>query len=259
MGDEIGRGATGIVYSAKSTETGRTYAAKKLAIEDASINEICVLTQLKKHPNIVEFRESKLGRDGETQVLFVISEFCPLGNIGDYILKQQVDVVTKRNLAVQLADAITFLHKNGIVHCDIKPQNVLLTGNEAHLVLKVVDFGLAKVLTGSENSVNNLSRSYMKSAVGTRFYLSPEIYQCLLNDQPCHYTSSVDIFSMGMLLWAMFDGLSILGSCQQDRYLTPFTGSETDPMPVAQALTQGNIELNFMESEQDVRCKNLVC
>ncbi|XP_078688793.1 uncharacterized protein LOC144920460 [Branchiostoma floridae x Branchiostoma belcheri] len=259
LGEEIGRGASGTVYSAKSIANGRTYAAKKLAIEDTSIREIGVLIQLKKHPNIMEFTESKLGRDGETQVLFVITEFCPLGNIGDYILQQQVDIVTKKNLAVQMADAITFLHKNGIVHRDIKPQNVLLAGNEAHLVLKVVDFGLAKLLTSSENSVNNISRSYMRSAVGTRFYLSPEIYQSLPNDQPCGYTPSVDIFSIGLLLWAMFDGLSIPGSCGEDRYLTPFTRSETDPMPVAQAITQGDVELNVMEREENVRCKNLVC
>eukprot|EP00058_Branchiostoma_floridae_P022477 XP_002607967.1 hypothetical protein BRAFLDRAFT_74916 [Branchiostoma floridae] len=258
FGEEIGRGASGTVYTVKSTETGRTYAAKKLAIEDTSINEICVLTQLKKHPNIMEFLESKVGRDGERDALFVISEFCPLGNIGDYILKQQVDVVTKRNLAVQLADAITFLHKNGTIHLDIKPQNVLLTGNEAHLVLKVVDFGLAKILTGTYNSVNSFTRSYMRSAVGTRFYLSPEIYQSLVDDQPCRHTQSVDIFSMGLLLWAMFDGLSIPGSCQEDRYLTPFADTETDPMPVAQAITQRNIELHVMEREENTRCKNLV-
>ncbi|CAH1240523.1 STK35 [Branchiostoma lanceolatum] len=258
LGDKIGRGASGTVFSVKSTETGRAYAAKKLLIEDRFIREIGVLPQLRKHPNIVEFVESKLGRDGETQVLFVISEFCP-HNIGNYILKQHVDVVTKRHIAVQLADAITFLHKNGIVYCDIKPQNVLLTVNEAHLVLKVVDSGLAKVLTGSENNVNNLPRSYMRSAVGTRFYLSPEIYQSLLNNQPVHYTPSVDIFSMGLLLWAMFDGLSIPGSCQEDRYLTPFAGSETDPVPIAQVVTQGNIELKVMEIEENVRCKKLVC
>ncbi|KAI8504367.1 hypothetical protein Bbelb_174850 [Branchiostoma belcheri] len=258
LGEEIGRGASGTVYSAKSTETGRTYAAKKLLIEDTSIREIGVLTQLRKHPNIVEYVESKLGRDGEAQVLFVISEFCPLGNIGDYILKQQVDVVTKRNLAVQLADAVTFLHKNGIVHRDIKPQNVLLTGNEAHLVLKVVDFGLARMLPNTGSGANNFSGAYMRPAVGTRFYLSPEIYQSLLNNQPCHYTSSVDIFSMGLLFWAMFDGLSIPGSCGEDRYLTPFVGSETDPMPIAQAITQGDIELNVMEREENLRCKNVV-
>ncbi|XP_078579835.1 serine/threonine-protein kinase pdik1l-B-like [Branchiostoma floridae x Branchiostoma japonicum] len=258
FGEEIGRGASGTVYTVKSTDTGRTYAAKKLAVEDTSINEICVLTQLKKHPNIMEFLESKAGRDGERDALFVISEFCPLGNIGDYILKQQIDVVTKRNLAVQLADAMTFLHKNGVVHRDIKPQNVLLTGTEAHLVLKVVDFGLAKILTDMDNGVNSFTRSYMRSAVGTRFYLSPEIYQSHLDDQPCLYTPSMDIFSMGLLLWAMFDGLSIPGSCQKDRYLTPFAGEETDPMPVAQAITQGNIELRIMEREENTRCKNLV-
>ncbi|KAI8504446.1 hypothetical protein Bbelb_175640 [Branchiostoma belcheri] len=257
LGEEIGRGALGTVYSAKSTETGRTFAAKKLLIDDTSIREVGVLTQLRKHPNIVEYVESKLGRDGETQVLFVISEFCPLGDIGDYILKQQVDVITKRNLAVQLADAITFLHKNEIVHRDIKPQNVLLTGNEAHLVLKVVDFGLARMLPNPGNGANNSNGAYMRSAVGTRFYLSPEIYQGLLDDQPCRYTSSVDIFSMGLLFWAMFDGLSIPGSCGEDRYLTPFVGSETDPMPIAQAITQGNIEINVMEREENLRCKKL--
>ncbi|XP_035679597.1 serine/threonine-protein kinase pdik1l-B-like [Branchiostoma floridae] len=259
LGEEIGRGASGTVYSAKSTETGMTYAAKRLLIEDTSIREVGVLTQLRKHPNIVEYVESKVGLDGQTQVLFVISEFCPLGNIGDYILKQQVEVVTKRNLAVQLADAITFLHKNKIVHRDIKPQNVLLTGNKAFLVLKVVDFGLATVLPSPENGANNFDRSYMRSAVGTRFYLSPEIYQSLLNDQPCRYTPSVDIFSLGLLLWAMFDGLSIPGSCQADRYLTPFAGAETDPMPIAQAVTQGDIgQLDVMSTEEAHQCKNLV-
>ncbi|XP_066283437.1 serine/threonine-protein kinase pdik1l-B-like [Branchiostoma lanceolatum] len=257
FGDEIGHGASGTVYSVKSTATGRTYAAKKLVVENTSIQEVSVLTHLKKHPNIMEFTESKLGRDGNTPVLFAISEFCPLGNISDYILKQQVDVVTKRDLAVQLADAITFLHKNGIVHRDIKPQNVLLTGNEAFLVLKVVDFGLARVLTGPNNREDNFDRHYMQSAVGTRFYLSPEIYHGLRNDQPCRYTSSVDIFAVGLLLWAMFDGLSIPGTCGDDRYLTPFVGAETDPTPIAQAVTEGNTDLHVMERETR-RCKTLV-
>ncbi|XP_078665819.1 serine/threonine-protein kinase pdik1l-B-like [Branchiostoma floridae x Branchiostoma belcheri] len=260
FGDEIGRGASSTVYLTKSTDTGRTFAAKMLAVEDTSIDEICVLKQLRKHPNIMEYRESKLGKEGDRDVLFVISEFCPLGNIGDYILKQEVNVVTKRNLAVQLADAVTFLHKNGIVHRDIKPQNVLLTGSEALLVLKVVDFGLAKVLTSSENSarVNTFSRSYMRSAVGTRFYLSPEVYQSLLEDQPGRYTPSVDIFAMGLLLWAMFDGLSIPGTCETDRYLTPFTGPETDPVPIAQAVTCRNVPFHVMETEDNEQCKILV-
>ncbi|KAI8506195.1 hypothetical protein Bbelb_156220 [Branchiostoma belcheri] len=259
FGDELGHGASGTVYAVKSAVTGRTYAAKKLVIGDTSIREVSVLTHLKKHPNIMEFTESKLGRDGNTQVLFAISEFCPLGNIGDYILKQQVNVVTRRDLAVQLADAITFLHKNRIVHRDIKPQNVLLSGNEAFLVLKVVDFGLARVLSGPNNGADNLDRHYMQSTVGSMYYVAPEIYHGLVNGGQCRYTSSVDIFAVGLLLWAMFDGLSIPGTCGDDRYLTPFVGAETDPTPIARAVTEGNTaELRVMEHEVNSRCKTLV-
>ncbi len=93
-------------------------------------------------------------------------------------------------LAVQLASALEHAHKHNIIHCDIKPQNIILTEN---MVPKIVDFGISKI-------VSNETMAYTTSLVGSVRYISPEQAEGL------QVTAQSDLYSLGIVLYEMLTG-----------------------------------------------------
>ena len=146
--------------------------------------EIDILCKL-RHPNIIEMIDAF-----ETKTDFcVVTEFAQ-GELFQILEDDQSlseDVV--RSIAIQLVDALQYLHSNRIIHRDMKPQNILIAANGT---VKLCDFGFARAMS--------TATLVLTSIKGTPLYMAPELVQ----EQP--YTHSVDLWSLGVILYELFVG-----------------------------------------------------
>jgi serine/threonine protein kinase len=192
----LGEGGIARVYLAYEMEFDRTVALKVLRedyVEDSEVierfgREARSAGRLSGHPHIVTIYARGRSRDGS---YYLAMEYVPGGTLKDLIEREgplPADEVVE--IALQVAHALKFAHEHGIIHRDVKPQNVLLTGSgEA----KVADFGIARALEAT-----TMTRT--GSILGTPQYLSPE--QAL--GQPANPQS--DLYALGVVLYEMLTG-----------------------------------------------------
>jgi serine/threonine protein kinase len=170
---EIGRGGMGIVYKAKDKRLKRPVAVKLLPPELAFRGEIRsrflkeaeTAAQL-SHPNIVPIY-SVDERDG---LVFFVMAFVDGENLGARLHTQgRLDSTEARRIMKEVAEALAYAHERGVVHRDIKPDNILLCSDDDGRVM-VTDFGIARAVT--EGADSRLTATGM--AIGTPAYMSPE-------------------------------------------------------------------------------------
>ena len=170
---EIGRGGMGIVYKAKDKRLKRPVAVKLLPPELAFRGEIRsrflkeaeTAAQL-SHPNIVPIY-SVDERDG---LVYFVMAFVDGENLAARLHAQgRLDPTETRRILKEVAEALAYAHERGVVHRDIKPDNILLQADDDGHVM-VTDFGIARAI--SEGSDSRLTATGM--AMGTPAYMSPE-------------------------------------------------------------------------------------
>jgi len=197
--DEIlGSGQFGIVYGGVHRESGRDVAIKvidKLRFptkQEAQLkNEVAILQHV-NHPGVVNLEQMF-----ETpERVFVVMEKMK-GDMLELILssaKGRLDERFTKFLITQILVALKDLHSRNIVHCDLKPENVLLSSvtNECgYPQIKLCDFGFARIIE---------EKSFRRSVVGTPAYLAPEV---LLNKG---YNRSLDMWSVGVVVYVSLSG-----------------------------------------------------
>jgi serine/threonine-protein kinase len=198
---KLGAGAFGTVYKAKDRILGRMLAIKTirlegLAAQGASLeellkrfkNEAQVSAQL-KHPNIVTIYDI-----GEADGLsYLAMEFLE-GTGLDRLIVQGGPMPVERaaSLGAQVADALGFAHKHGVVHRDIKPANIMVEAGDR---VKVTDFGIAKSLESTEHL------TMTGSLLGTPSYMSPEQARGASD-----LDGRSDLFAVGCILYEMITG-----------------------------------------------------
>ncbi|VDN05108.1 unnamed protein product [Thelazia callipaeda] len=192
---EIARTAISIVYRVTSKKFRRIFAIKIIntkalpkPIARKFLPRELLFTRLAQHPHIA--RALSIRMPNPTKIT-IISDYYPGGTLLDLIVRyqQMPEYPLACRLFRQLTEAIRYLHDRGVVHRDIKPDNVLLDANED---VKLADFGFARY-------INRRKRSY--SFCGTKPYCAPEIIQHKPYDA---YAS--DWYSMGVLLYTMLVG-----------------------------------------------------
>jgi len=203
--EPLGEGGMGVVYRARDTRLLRDVAMKvlpdhfgqdpdRLARFEREAQTLASLN----HPNIAQIYglEPAGGRG------CIVMELVDGETLADRIQRGPVPYDEAIGIARQIADALAAAHERGIVHRDLKPANVKLTANGS---VKVLDFGLAKGVTGSGNV--NLSSmptqagaSMVGSVVGTPAYMSPEQARGQTVD------SRTDIWAFGCVLYEMLSG-----------------------------------------------------
>ena len=198
--DELGRGAMGAVFKARDPQLGRTVAIKVILTANLSPDD---LRQYKQrfyreaqaagqmaHPGIVTIHDVAENDVGGQP--YLVMEFIE-GTTLDDVLKsgkaKEMSVTQMLDIAAQVADALDYAHRRGVVHRDIKPSNILLTPDGK---AKIADFGVAK-LAGTEITQTG-------QLVGTPAFMSPE----QLTGDPVDARS--DLFSFGAVLYYMFTG-----------------------------------------------------
>ena len=200
----LGNGAFGDVYKVKDEETARVYALKDIPCSSASkimnaIGEIRTLYQI-SHENVISVIEADSHDDEGRLHVLILTEYCAGGTLNDRLARPSSEELNLKWMR-QTVDALAHLHSRDIVHRDLKADNVLLT---AHEDVKLADFGLARefvalktdALLDDDSWMNSYIQCYMNSEVGPVHWVAPEVFDR-------HYTEKADVFSLGVLFYAI--------------------------------------------------------
>ena len=192
--EKLGGGGMGVVYRAEDTKLRRAVAIKVLPPDltrDTTAKERFVLeaqaASALDHPNICTIHEIDETPDGE---IFLVMAYYPGETLKYKIDRGPLKLDEALDYAIQIGQALKKAHENGIVHRDIKPANVLVTTDG---LVKVVDFGLAKLLSQS-------GLTQTGTTLGTVSYMSPE--QTLAES----VDARSDLWSLGVVLHEMIAG-----------------------------------------------------
>ena len=191
--DHLGTGGMATVWLGYDTILDRNVAIKTFKIdandEDAVKRfnrEAKAVTSL-SHPNIVSIYDV----ENEGDFYYLILEYVEGMTLKDYMMKNpKMPIETIVHISKQIADGLCHAHQNGIIHRDIKPQNILMNEN---LTCKITDFGIARAYGDTTLTQTN-------QMLGTVYYLSPE--QARGNVA----TAQSDIYSLGILIFEMITG-----------------------------------------------------
>ncbi|KAL0801132.1 hypothetical protein Bca101_056308 [Brassica carinata] len=186
---ELGKGGFGTVYYGVLKD-GRVVAVKRLyerslqGVEQFK-NEIDILKSL-KHTNLVILYGCTSRHSTE---LLLVYEYISNGTLADHLHGDRAETrplcwPIRLKIAIETASALSFLHKSGIIHRDVKTTNILLDENST---VKVADFGLSRLFSTDQTHVSTMPQ-------GTPGYVDPEYYQCY------HLNEKSDVYSFGVIL-----------------------------------------------------------
>ena len=200
IGRVVGEGGMGKVYEAQHLRLGhRKVAIKVLHPEFARDRDVVSRFQREAesassitHPNVIQVFDVDTTADGRP---FLVGEFLEGEELGDHLERVgKLDIGTAVNLARQVCRALAAAHQRGVVHRDMKPENVFLTKQHEAVHIKVIDFGISK----SGKGETNLTRTGM--IIGTPAFMAPE------QARGDKVDVRADIYATGALLYTMLTG-----------------------------------------------------
>ena len=189
----IGYGGMAEVFLAHDQLLDRDVAVKMLRDQFLSDKELLQQFQREAksaarlvHPYIINIYD--VVSDGSSQ--YIVMEYVDGVTLKEYMQEHKLGLNTVLEIGVRLADALEHAHSHNVIHCDIKPQNILL---EKNLNPKIADFGIAKMVT-------NQTMVYSKAVMGSVHYISPE------QASGGKITACSDVYSLGIVLFEMLTG-----------------------------------------------------
>lgn len=195
MRESLGKGKFGIVRSGIHKKTGKKVAIKvmkkqmmsqldvELVKQEIEILKIC------QHPNLLRM----LDVFENTEYIYIVTEILEGGDLFSYLEKRKFKLPEQRASKIihSLAAGLFYLHSYGIVHRDLKPENILMADKSENSDVKLVDFGLSKMIGPTETC---------SEPFGTLAYVAPEV----LLQKP--YGKAVDVWGLGILAYLMLIG-----------------------------------------------------
>src|ERR1043166_4083048 len=241
--EKLGEGGMGVVYKAEDTKLDRFVALKFLPPHlNASAQDKARFIQEAKaaaalnHPNVCSIIDIQ-DRDGQ---MFIVMEF-----VDGQTLREKKDSISFKqaiDIGIQIADGLSAAHEKGIVHRDIKPDNIMIRKDG---IAQIMDFGLAK-LRSSGSKISRLTKE--GSTVGTAGYMSPEQVQ----GQDADHRS--DIFSLGVLLFELFIGQSPFKGVHETALAYEIVNVDPAPMSSIKPDIDPNLDAIILEClEKDPR------
>lgn len=189
----IGCGGMAEVYLARDTVLDRKVAIKML--RDQFVTDKALLDQFRRearsaaklvHPNIINVYDVSASKEGN----YIVMEYVEGITLKHFMEQNKLNVVNALDIAINVAEGLRHAHLRNIVHCDIKPLNILIDKN---LNPKIADFGIAKM-------VSNQTQVYTNAIMGSVHYISPE------QASGDTVTGLSDIYSLGVVLFEMLTG-----------------------------------------------------
>ncbi len=189
----IGYGGMAEVFLGKDILLERSVAIKMLRNQFHQEKELLEQFQREAksaaklvHPNIINVYD--VVSDDSNQ--YIVMEYVEGVTLKEYISGNKLSLENVLKMSIRLADALQHAHKKNIIHCDIKPQNILL---DKDLNPKIADFGIAKI-------VSNQTMVYSNAVMGSVHYISPE------QAEGTQVTACSDVYSLGIVMFEMLTG-----------------------------------------------------
>ena len=219
MLDDLGEGIFGSVKLGVEKKTKERVAIKIIKKKKAKPSDIELvrteidIMKLCHHPNVVHL----LDHFENAEYIFIVMEYIRGGRLTDYMKENKFNFTEKRcaELIYEIALGVKYLHKYGIIHRDLKPDNIMLTEANDRGHIKIMDFGLSKILGKKEKTSDGF---------GTLTFVSPEV----LIRKP--YNKEIDIWSIGVILYLMLSGD------------LPFDDKEDDEQKIAKSIVFKDVE-----------------
>ncbi|XP_038615899.1 serine/threonine-protein kinase 17A [Tachyglossus aculeatus] len=210
-GRDLGRGKFAVVKKCVKKDTDKEFAAKFMRKRRKGqdcrmeiIHEIAVLELAQCNLWVINLHEVY----ETTSEMILVLEYAAGGEIFDQCVADREEAFKEKDvqrLMRQILEGVSFLHSHNVVHLDLKPQNILLTSKSPWGDIKIVDFGLSRIMKGSEE---------LREIMGTPEYVAPEI----LSYDPI--STATDMWSIGVLTYVMLTGTSpFLGDDKQETFL----------------------------------------
>src|SRR5881397_2036820 len=201
--DKIGAGGQGTVYKATDQKLGRTVVVKvlpaELTVKETNLKRFereARLASALDHPNICTIFDL----DETDGVHYIAMQYVEGRNVRQLVNSRPLELESTLRIALQVTDALAAAHARGIIHRDIKSGNVMVT---EHGQVKILDFGLAKLLDETEAATTGIHRTELTEVgvpYGTATYASPE------QARGDRVDKRADVFSTGVLLYEMLSG-----------------------------------------------------
>mmetsp|Transcript_1474 Transcript_1474/g.1458 ORF Transcript_1474/g.1458 Transcript_1474/m.1458 type:complete len:282 (+) Transcript_1474:361-1206(+) len=177
-------------------KTQKMVAIKFIKKENMNLRELELqkreieVLKICQHPNIIRL----LDVFENPQYIYLVLEYMEGGDLFTYLDAREFKITEDRarEIAHQIAAAIYYIHSYGIAHRDLKLENIMMVDNSATSSLKLVDFGLSKILGQNETSIEPF---------GTIGYVAPEV----LVQKP--YGKAVDLWSLGVMIYVLLSGM----------------------------------------------------
>jgi serine/threonine-protein kinase len=245
LGRKIGEGASGVVYEAEHIELARRVAVKVLGPEHSASTE--ALERFRRearavatlsHPNVVQLYDFGKSLDGR---VFLAMDLCVGETLDARLRRGPLGWTESVDIAIEVAGALEAAHAAGLVHRDLKPQNLMLArprDPRAEPVVKLLDFGLATALSeGRTRPADPKERALHGFAIfGTPEYMAPE----QVSGEPVD--GRTDVYALGCVLYEMLTGVRafeggssvvVMGKQLRETPLPPRARAPSRPIPAA--------------------------
>jgi eukaryotic-like serine/threonine-protein kinase len=227
----LGAGGMGEVYLAHDTKLDRKVALKLLPARfttdehsEQRFEQEARSASALNHPNIVTIHE--IGRFEETH--FIVTEFIEGQTLRRRIMDGPMPLTEALDVAIQLASALDAAHSAGIIHRDVKPENIMLRPDG---LVKVLDFGLAKLIDVPASTFDtnypgaSLRTTHPGMLIGTAHYMSPE------QARGREVDAQTDVWSLGVVIYEMVTGRAPFDGATMSDVLAAIIKDE--PLPLA--------------------------
>uniref|UniRef100_A0A669BKD2 Ribosomal protein S6 kinase n=1 Tax=Oreochromis niloticus TaxID=8128 RepID=A0A669BKD2_ORENI len=191
QGPPLGEGSFSVCRKCKHKQTGHEYAVKIVSrrMEANTQREIAALKQCESHPNIVKLYDIFT----DQYHTYLVMELLRGGELLERIKRKKLFGEAEASQLLQsLVSAVSFMHEAGVVHRDLKPENVLFADEGEDSVLKVIDFGFARLCPAGS--------APLQTPCFTLQYAAPELFESAGYDKSC------DLWSLGVILYTMLSG-----------------------------------------------------